>query len=68
MGWFGPMGTHPDLRGLGIGSILLKRCLKDMKRNGLSKDHYSLGCSRLRFMRIMQVQKSIVYFGALRRN
>ena len=30
-GWFGPMGTHPDLRGKGLGSILLKRCLKDMK-------------------------------------
>lgn len=32
--WFGPMGTHPDLRGKGIGSILLKRCLKDMKFMG----------------------------------
>lgn len=30
-GWFGPMGTHPDLRGLGIGGILLKRCLQEMK-------------------------------------
>ncbi len=34
-GWFGPMGTHPDLRGLGIGEILLKRCLQDMKEEGL---------------------------------
>lgn len=33
-GWFGPMGTHPDLRGKGIGSILLKRCLKDLKEMG----------------------------------
>jgi ribosomal protein S18 acetylase RimI-like enzyme len=33
-GWFGPMGTHPDLRGKGIGSILLKRCLADMKTLG----------------------------------
>ncbi len=33
-GWFGPMGTHPDLRGQGIGGILLKRCLKDMKQMG----------------------------------
>jgi mycothiol synthase len=33
-GWFGPMGTHPDLRGKGIGSILLRRCLKDMKGMG----------------------------------
>ena len=31
MGWFGPMGTHPDLRGKGIGGVLLKRCLQDMK-------------------------------------
>ncbi len=36
-GWFGPMGTHPDLRGKGIGSILLKRCLQDMKDWGLEK-------------------------------
>ncbi|MBI9062864.1 MAG: GNAT family N-acetyltransferase [Marinilabiliaceae bacterium] len=35
-GWFGPMGTHPDLRGKGMGAILLKRCLKDMKAMGLS--------------------------------
>jgi len=34
-GWFGPMGTHPDMRGKGIGAILLKRCLKDMKQQGL---------------------------------
>jgi len=33
-GWFGPMGTHPDLRSKGIGSILLKRCLKDLKKMG----------------------------------
>lgn len=35
-GWFGPMGTHPDLRGKGMGAILLKRCLQDMKEMGLS--------------------------------
>ena len=34
-GWFGPMGTHPDLRGKGIGGILLKRCLQDIKDWGL---------------------------------
>lgn len=34
-GWFGPMGTHSDLRGRGIGGILLKRCLRDMKNSGL---------------------------------
>jgi len=33
-GWFGPMGTHPDLRGLGIGAILLKYCLQDLKEQG----------------------------------
>lgn len=33
-GWFGPMGTHADLRGLGMGSLLLKRCLKDMQEEG----------------------------------
>lgn len=36
MGWFGPMGTDPDLRGKGIGAILLKRCLNDMKEMGLA--------------------------------
>jgi len=36
-GWFGPMGTHPDMRGKGIGRILLYRCLKDMKDAGLAE-------------------------------
>ncbi len=33
-GWFGPMGTHPDARGLGVGNVLLKRCLQDMQDQG----------------------------------
>jgi predicted N-acetyltransferase YhbS len=33
-GWFGPMGTHTALRGKGVGSILLKRCLEDMRQQG----------------------------------
>jgi len=33
-GWFGPMGTDPDWRGLGIGAILLKFCLQDLKEQG----------------------------------
>jgi len=33
-GWFGPMGTTPQARGKGIGEILLKRCLADMKEWG----------------------------------
>ncbi len=33
-GWFGPMGTNPHKRGLGIGGILLKRCLNDTKLAG----------------------------------
>lgn len=33
-GWFGPMGTRPDFRNLGLGGILLKRCLADMKEQG----------------------------------
>lgn len=33
-GWFGPMGTNPQKRGLGVGGILLKRCLQDMKNQG----------------------------------
>jgi mycothiol synthase len=35
-GWFGPMGTLPAERGLGIGSLLLRRCLSDMQAAGLA--------------------------------
>ena len=35
-GWFGPMLTHDDLRGKGIGAVLLKLCLQDMKDAGYS--------------------------------
>ena len=35
-GWFGPMGTHPDFRGRGIGEVLLKLCLADIHRQGHS--------------------------------
>ena len=35
--WFGPMGTAPAARGLGIGSVLLRRCLADQKASGLSE-------------------------------
>ncbi len=37
IGWFGPMGTHPDMRGKGVGSILLYLCLKDIKEQGHKK-------------------------------
>jgi predicted N-acetyltransferase YhbS len=33
-GWFGPMGTEESERQHGIGSVLLKRCLADMKAAG----------------------------------
>jgi mycothiol synthase len=36
-GWFGPMGTDTELRGKGVGGILLKKCLKDMKEMGFVK-------------------------------
>ena len=32
--WFGPMGTAPAARGLGVGSVLLRRCLADQKAAG----------------------------------
>jgi predicted N-acetyltransferase YhbS len=35
--WFGPMGTAPATQGLGIGSVLLRRCLADQKAAGLSR-------------------------------
>jgi mycothiol synthase len=34
--WFGPMGTAPAAQGLGIGSVLLRRCLADQRAGGLS--------------------------------
>ena len=34
MGWFGPMGTDPVFRGKGVGGILLKRCLRDIRDQG----------------------------------
>jgi ribosomal protein S18 acetylase RimI-like enzyme len=36
-GSFGPMGTAPSARGLGIGQVLLRRCLKDIKAAGFSR-------------------------------
>ncbi|MEM1056451.1 MAG: GNAT family N-acetyltransferase [Bacteroidota bacterium] len=34
-GWFGPMGTAPEARGLGIGGVLCRRCLRDLAAQGL---------------------------------
>ena len=36
-GWFGPMGTTEKARGKGLGGILFKRCLGDMKKLGFQK-------------------------------
>jgi mycothiol synthase len=33
-GWFGPMGTDPNIRGKGIGRVTLLRCLRDQKAQG----------------------------------
>ncbi|NUQ01706.1 MAG: GNAT family N-acetyltransferase, partial [Armatimonadetes bacterium] len=33
-GWFGPMGTAPDYRRHGLGRILLRRCLADLRALG----------------------------------
>ena len=34
LGWFGPMGTAPAARGLGVGAVLLRRCLADLRAAG----------------------------------
>ena len=34
VGRFGPTGTRPDLRRLGIGTVLLRRCLASMRYRG----------------------------------
>ncbi|MFD1542601.1 GNAT family N-acetyltransferase [Nonomuraea guangzhouensis] len=39
--WFGPMGTAPEARGLGVGGVLLRRCLADMRAAGQSSAQIS---------------------------
>jgi len=34
--WFGPMGTLPAAAGLGLGSVLLRRCLEDQAALGMA--------------------------------
>lgn len=34
--WFGPMGTAPAARGLGVGRVLLRRCLAEQRAAGMS--------------------------------
>ena len=35
--WFGPMGTAPAAQGLGIGGVLLRRCLHDLREAGYDR-------------------------------
>jgi predicted N-acetyltransferase YhbS len=35
--WFGPMGTAPAAQGLGIGGVLLRRCLHDLRGAGYDR-------------------------------
>ncbi|GAA1647594.1 GNAT family N-acetyltransferase [Catellatospora bangladeshensis] len=35
--WFGPMGTLPAAAGLGIGGVLLRRCLRDQAERGITR-------------------------------
>ncbi|MEU7857912.1 GNAT family N-acetyltransferase [Nonomuraea sp. NPDC049141] len=39
--WFGPMGTAPEARALGVGGVLLRRCLADMRAAGQSSAQIS---------------------------
>ncbi|MCG5218511.1 GNAT family N-acetyltransferase [Streptosporangium sp. KLBMP 9127] len=39
--WFGPMGTAPAARGLGVGRVLLRRCLADQRATGLTSAQIS---------------------------
>ncbi|MFS1301252.1 GNAT family N-acetyltransferase [Streptosporangium longisporum] len=34
--WFGPMGTAPAARGLGVGRVLARRCLAEQRAAGLA--------------------------------
>ena len=35
--WFGPMGTLPSVEGLGVGSVLLRRCLQEQAATGIMR-------------------------------
>ncbi|GAA1365502.1 GNAT family N-acetyltransferase [Streptomyces beijiangensis] len=35
--WFGPMGTESSERGLGVGTVLLRRCLADQRELGIEE-------------------------------
>jgi predicted N-acetyltransferase YhbS len=35
--WFGPMGTAPSAQGQGIGGVLLRRCLGDLRAAGYDR-------------------------------
>jgi len=35
--WFGPMGTATAARGLGVGGVLLRRCLRDQAGYGIAR-------------------------------
>lgn len=37
IGWFGPMGTVPESRGIGVGTVLLRRCLRDLRDYGFAQ-------------------------------
>ncbi|WP_433236995.1 GNAT family N-acetyltransferase [Streptosporangium sp. CA-135522] len=39
--WFGPMGTAPAARGLGVGRVLLRRCLAEQRDAGLASAQIS---------------------------
>jgi GNAT superfamily N-acetyltransferase len=39
--WFGPMGTAPSARGLGVGRVLLRRCLAEQRAAGLTSTQIS---------------------------
>ncbi|MEJ3743345.1 GNAT family N-acetyltransferase [Actinomycetes bacterium KLBMP 9797] len=34
--WFGPMGTAPAAQGLGIGSVLIRSCLREQRAAGIT--------------------------------
>jgi N-acetylglutamate synthase-like GNAT family acetyltransferase len=48
--YLGPMGTTASMRGLGVGNVLFKRCLRHMQAVGRNECHIS-AVSLLRFYR-----------------
>jgi N-acetylglutamate synthase-like GNAT family acetyltransferase len=68
LAWFGPTGVQPDKRRRGIGEVLLKRCLRDLRDQGHEEavipwvgpvSFYEKACQATIYRRFLPVQKAL---------